>query len=368
MNILRTRNVHRALPLALEILNAAGQVRNSRNSSALGPVRVVDGPVTTLYDRPTERVLFWPERDANPFFHFFESLWMLGGKNDVDSVARYAKRFASYSDDGKTFHGAYGYRWRVGMPADGSASLDQLKIIAERLKHNREDRRCVLQMWDARSDLGGTGNDVPCNTMATFQVDADDHLNLVVFNRSNDIIWGCYGANAVQFSTLLEYMAFRIGCKVGTYHQISVNWHGYEATFLPLYQAMLDKAMTHGVHDLSGYVEELCPYELGEVKPYPLAQKGTTVEEWDIALQRLLRAGGRAPIEGSWPDPFFTQVAIPILRAHDAYKDSSGEDKYTRALDSLNVCQASDWRKACSEWVNRRWKKYRRDSDDGPAV
>lgn len=363
MNILRTRNVHRALPLALEILNAAGQKRGSRNSGTLGDVRVVDGPVTTVYDHPTERVLFWPQRDANPFFHFFESLWMLGGKHDVASVTRYAKRFASYSDDGESFHGAYGYRWRVGMPGDPQTQ-DQLAIIGDRLLADVTDRRCMLQMWDSRSDLGRNGKDVPCNTMATFQVDGEGNLNMVVFCRSNDIVWGCYGANAVQFSMLLEYMAFRTRTKVGTYHQISVNWHGYDATSVPLYNAMVDEK----TGNLANLIDADCPYQTGEVKPYPIAQEGTTSQEWDIALLRLLRAGGRAPIEGSWPDPFFTEVAIPILRAHDAYKDSHGEDKYTRSLDCLAACHASDWRKACSEWVMRRWNKYRKDSDDGPVA
>lgn len=367
MNILRARNVHRAFPLALEIMNSVGRKRNNRNAGKLGQAFVADGPVATVYDRPTERVLFWRKRDANPFFHFYESLWMLGGRNDVASMARFAKRFAEYSDDGSTFHGAYGYRWRVGMPADKSDEVqDQLKIIANRLRANPDDRRCVLQMWDARSDLGGVGNDVPCNTMATFQMDEEGHLNLVVFNRSNDIVWGCYGANAVQFSTLLEYMAFRIGCKVGTYTQISVNWHAYEATYSPLYGSMLDEAMEHGDKDLGKYIEELCPYELREVQPYPLAHPSTDPEAWDRSLTRLLRGNGRAPVAAQWEDPFFEDVALPILRTHDAYKDTPlGEERFKRSLEQLAGCKATDWYKACSEWINRRWKSYQRVADDG---
>ena len=34
---------------------------------------------------PTKELLFDPDRDANPFFHFMEGLWMLAGFNDLKS-------------------------------------------------------------------------------------------------------------------------------------------------------------------------------------------------------------------------------------------------------------------------------------------
>ena len=41
-------------------------------------------------------------------------------------------------------------------------------------------------------------------------------LQMTVHCRSNDIIWGTYGANAVHFSILQEYVAARIGVDLGT--------------------------------------------------------------------------------------------------------------------------------------------------------
>src|SRR5690242_2945482 len=134
MNVIRGRNVHRILPVAVDILHEAGIKRDSRNGSTY----VVDGPVTTMYERPEERVVFWAERDANPFLHFYESLWMLGGRNDVRSLTRFTKNMAQFSDDGETFYGAYGHRWRVCMPASITAHphspSDQLAAIAEMLQ------------------------------------------------------------------------------------------------------------------------------------------------------------------------------------------------------------------------------------------
>jgi hypothetical protein len=47
--------------------------------SRAGDVLVAPHPVMSVTSIPTERVLFDPARDANPFFHLFESLWMLAG-------------------------------------------------------------------------------------------------------------------------------------------------------------------------------------------------------------------------------------------------------------------------------------------------
>jgi hypothetical protein len=57
-----------------------------------------------------ERVLFDSVRDANPFFHFMEALWILAGRSDVEWLAQWLPSIADYSDDGVSFHGAYGMR------------------------------------------------------------------------------------------------------------------------------------------------------------------------------------------------------------------------------------------------------------------
>jgi hypothetical protein len=82
-------------------------------------------PIVTTYQNPRERVLFDAVRDANPYFHFMESLWIIGGRSDVPWLAQWLPTIAEYSDDGQDFHGAYGYRLRIG---------GQLNTVVERLK------------------------------------------------------------------------------------------------------------------------------------------------------------------------------------------------------------------------------------------
>lgn len=353
MEIISGRNVHQLFPHALEHLQRVGVAEDSRN----GPVLAAPIPIATVYRRPTERVIFHPWRDANPFFHFYESLWMLAGRNDIAPLTRYAKQLAQYSDDGKTMNAAYGHRWRHAVTCDPHwggpvmGERDQLDVIIDRLQPNRLDRRCVLQIWDHNFDLRGTQDtqtkDVACNLMVTFQIGKDttfhedDVLNMVVFCRSNDIIWGCYGANAVHFSFLLEYMASCIGVKVGTYTQISVNWHAYRN----IYDKMFDE------RDLT-----LCPYEVGDVQPYPLMS--VPKHQWDKDVRAFVTSDGRPPIMlRDFHDPFFREVAYPIVQAHTIFKDRNDEARFPSAIEAVEECAASDWQLACKDWLARRWAK-----------
>src|SRR5690606_25596877 len=106
MIVLDVRNAHEALPIAVQYLQDHGIRRQSRN----GPVLLSDEPVTTSYSQPTERCVFYQDRDYNVFFNVYEALWMLAGMNDVKPLLRYVKSFGDFSDDGLHLNGAYGHR------------------------------------------------------------------------------------------------------------------------------------------------------------------------------------------------------------------------------------------------------------------
>jgi thymidylate synthase len=329
MIVIEGANVQEVLPRALELIRKKGVPRDTR----YGPVLVMEQPVTTVYRRPTERVIFYPGRDANPYFHLMEALWMLAGRNDVAWPAQFAKKIAEFSDDGETFHGAYGHRWRQHFGGD------QLEAIVQNLRNNPDCRRQMLQMWDGVADLGHNGKDVPCNTVAHFQVNPWGTLDMTVFCRSNDIIWGCYGANAVHFSILQEYMAARIGVPVGSYWQISDNWHAYVE--------VLERTQ----------IEPMANYYDDEVSPYPLIHP-KYANTWDAQLEMFMEQGPVLPMGPI--DPFFRSVACPILASWDAYKSNEGMDKFNQALAPLENCKARDWQVACAQWLTRRLQKWLR--------
>jgi hypothetical protein len=114
--ILRVKNVNEALPLGLSLLQDRGVVAESRGLFT----KRVPGPVSTVYSNPCERVLFDPIRDANPFFHLIESLWILSGSNRVELPRYFLSTIGAFSDDGVAFHGAYGHRLRNAFGFESS--------------------------------------------------------------------------------------------------------------------------------------------------------------------------------------------------------------------------------------------------------
>ncbi len=336
MHVIKVRNVHEAIPTAAQLLKDDSFVvkQGSRN----GIVLRAREPVTTLYENPCERVIFWKGRNENPFFHFMEGLWMISGRNDVEWITRYNKSFAQFSDDGVTFHGAYGHRWRnhwAHPPMHDQQvpwAIDQLEHISAMLKENHLERRCVLQMWDPLTDLNHKGKDFPCNTSIYFAISVDGTLDMSVSNRSNDVVWGCYGANAVHMSMLQEYMAAKIGVPVGRYWQISNNWHCYEDTFGLI--SHLDDA------------EGPNPYE--DMEPFPMVTK--EIEVWEQDLAMFMDQG---PIIG-FRDRFFRQVVTPIHNAWVALNNRDDPNRFTTATEIMAQCRAEDWRLACNAYIQRR--------------
>lgn len=333
MIVLEARNVHEVLPLALEMIHRDGYLRDSRN----GKVLQAPGPVTTVLLRPTERVMFWPERDANPFFHFMESLWMLAGQDDVKFVTRYVKTMINFSDDGTRFWGAYGRRWRSWF------KFDQVDEVIRALDKNPDDRRCVISMWDPRKDLlrgqaPGT-KDVPCNTIIHLGISPLGMLEMQVNNRSNDLVWGAHGANAVHFSFLQEYIALSLGVPVGRMFQNSFNYHGYLSTVEPL------------IH-LRERAGARSPYAEGEgFEHIPLFDRPSDRKDFDFDLQVFMAKG---PIVG-FSTEFFRRVVTPIEYAWRAWKkEGDVVDRHAAAVTILEQCVAQDWRFACTEWLDRR--------------
>lgn len=339
--VISVRNVNDALSEGLEYLLKHGVEAPSRN----GTVIVAPGPVVTEYACPCERVLFSLVRRANPFFHLMESLWMLSGRNDIGFPCMFNKRFVAYSDDGVLQHGAYGYRWRNAFGAD------QLDWIVGELETRPTSRRAVLAMWDGSADpimVRKNGVDVPCNTHAYFDIQ-NGRLNMTVCCRSNDVIWGAYGANAVHFSVLQEYLAARIGVAVGVYRQVSNNFHVYT----DVYPRAALEAMAAESRELNYYASQTLP-----IKTYPLMEPANK-NAWDVQVRAFIN--NPANVRGNLSDLFFSRVAYHVYRAWYDRKTGAGT-----GMDSAAAIEAPDWRLACIQWIQQAdaAKKAREHEED----
>lgn len=346
-------SVNEALSKGLQHLLTSGIEEQSRN----GTVLVAPDPVVTTYTQPRRRVLYSPTRDANPWFHFFEgSFWMLAGDNDISLPCYFVKNYDAYSDDGQTMWDAYGWRWRRFF------GWDQVEGIVAELKKNPESRRCVLSMWSSDVAVDANGNEdydyyrgfcgfhadfhvathggraVPCNTHAYLDL-RGGALNLTVCNRSNDAVWGCYGANVVQFSFLQEYIAARLGVSVGVYRQFSNNFHIYTSRF--------DREwMERVIYECDTTQEEDCGPAIG-----PRFDEGfSTVYEWFTGVVKGTHSALEVP---ATPDEFAATVAIPMFLAWH-YRKQKDEHSMWACVDGI---EAPDWHRACSEWLDRRATK-----------
>ena len=319
---IRVRNVNEAVSEALWKLKVSGVKEESRN----GPVIVFPEPVTTIYEKPQERVLFWGERDCNPTFHLMESLWMMAGRRDVKFVEYYNSGMKNFSDNGLHFNAAYGHRWRHKF------GVDQIVEIIKLLREDPKTRRAVMQIWDPADLLKVGSKDLACNLEVLFDT-RYEQLNMTVLNRSNDMIWGAYGANAVHFSFMMEFIASAIGLPVGTYRQFSNNLHMY--TELYDFGKHLENPPDHYEYD---------HYKTG-VKPYPIM----TGDNWESWLKECEEFCDNPYSKTNYEHSFFLDVATPMAVAYKMRKDKLDSGK-----KYANQIVADDWRIAVIEWIDRR--------------
>lgn len=400
MHVIDVRNVCEALPRGVAYLVACGRMEETRN----GPALVSPCPVTTIYRQPRERVLLSSVRDANPFFHLAEALWMLCGRDDVGFLNLFVRDFgARFSDDG-VVHGAYGHRWRRAL------GFDQLDHVSDLLKRDPSSRQAVIQMWDASprhevmqdscgvgtasvdhiyagsDDLRGTWKDRPCNTGIFLRVRSEMRLNpthvsvgplgletggtlealsvldMEVVCRSNDIVLGAYGANAVHFSVLQEYLAARIGVEVGSLWQMSWNYHMYDSELRRLTKRAEEQrgritTVAHNLHR-NDYTRDTVP-----LRPVP-ERLVDHVESFDRECALLLHLhehdmnwdrpdnhGVHASVE-DMRNRFLAETAWPMLTAHGWHRAGNA----AAAVDWARHVHASDWRLAAVQWLERRVK------------
>jgi thymidylate synthase len=329
MFVINATNIRDALPLAVKYVKRFGEIELTRNGRAI----VSPKPVTIRYRYPKHHVLVNAVRDANPFFHLMEAMWMLAGRNDGEFLDYYIKDFSKkFGNQNGIITDAYGYRWRQQF------GHDQLLEIIQQLKQDLTTRQAVLQMWD--DDLQAKGPK-PCNLVATFRI-RKDKLDMTVFNRSNDLIWGCCGANAVHFPILQEYIASMVGVKMGEYWQVTTNLHLYQEHI-----EMLGNCIELG-KDLHVALKDLGDYE-GTV---PLITHPECFDEELGDIMQMIEDVNKdlEVYDGNIANLFLCKVVLPMAQAHRLYKKKDPEP----ALIKMERVIAADWKRAGIEWIKRR--------------
>lgn len=309
-----------------------GELCNSRNGMTLA----FKEPVSIRHIDPKRRVIWLKSRNANPFFHIFEFVWMLAGRKDVKTISAFNGNMKSYSDDGISFNAPYGYRLKHHF------GHDQLNEVIEILKKDPDSRQAVALLWD-NADLTKNTKDKACNLELVFKV-RDGKLDMTVFNRSNDLIWGALGANLVHMSFFHEYVATKIGIPMGAYEQVSNCLHVYT-----------DGVAGNILKNILADDPEGCDYKVRYIN----TRNSPSMVGIDEDVSKLFYhigickdvTGMMSGFVQEYQSDFFNRLFIPMMMTYAFHKLKMD----TTAMDILigsNIPQ--DWKLACYNWLDNR--------------
>lgn len=313
MYLIECRNVNHAYNSLTRMVMSRGVAEDSRN----GKVVSLQQPLSLRINNPWERVLTADGRNENPCFHLFEALYFLAGRNDTKFISQFNPRMMEFSDDGNTFNGVYGYRWKTHF------GYDQIERAVGILKKDPTSRRVVISMWDPHEDLGSGSKDIPCHQQIMPRI-VGGKLNILTTNRSNDLIWGLCGSNAVHLSLLHEYLACSLGVKVGIWWSVTNNLHIYERHW----------DMAKGV---------VANPHLGWL---PYAKETTIENPKDFVADCVDFCNGQVD---DFRTPFFDGTVAPLIQGWHEWDDRD----FDAAEYNISCAESAHWRSAFLRWLRR---------------
>lgn len=163
-------------------------------------------------ENPRSRLAFLEERKFNVVYAMVESLMLFSHNNEVKYLERFNSNIKQFSDDGVHMYGSYGFRIAQFIPE-----------IINKLKSDKDSRQAALTIYN--NDLIANTKDTPCTLNLHFII-RDDRLNMVVYMRSNDIIWG-FPYDVFMFTMLQEVIANSLGIDLGWYRHVPTSLHVY---------------------------------------------------------------------------------------------------------------------------------------------
>lgn len=206
-------------------------------------------PIVIKITNPLSRWVTIHDRNWNVFLPYAESLWLALGRNDLELIQFYLNRMEDFSDDRKFMRGGYGPRFRCfnGNALDykkGESEditkfqmleVDQFHYISEKFKQDPYTRQGIITIGDPAKDCfeidGGIKQtkDLPCTRLLQFmRQPKSNRLNLTVYMRSNDFIWGASAVNIFNYTFMQEYFSKILGLEIGSYYHIANNIHYYD--------------------------------------------------------------------------------------------------------------------------------------------
>lgn len=303
---------------------------------------------------PEQRCYILPHRKNNIFAQIAETLWMLAGRNDIEWLSYYLPRAPEFSDNGKTWRGAYGPRLRNWNGTD--SKVDQLDYVRSLLVNDPISRQAVISIWDPAIDTQ-PGKDIPCNNWIQF-IMRNGLLNMNISQRSSDAIWGYSGIDTFSWSVLHDMMTYWVSADQGMLFHFIGSQHIYKQHYVMAYM-MLDK-----------YVSSI--YTISDAYKSPWFT--TPFKNFDESLNRIFRfedmaRSGAMSFASLWTDiendeylsyDAFLRQCAQMLLIYNVYKyakqehGTDGLNEYKPAfLQYVNRMEKTDFRLAALEFFSR---------------
>lgn len=153
-------------------------------------------PVVIELSDPRRSVIAVKDRWLNYSFMVAEWLWIVDGRNDVAMIRFYNKQIGQFSDNGRTFFGAYGPRFR-----------EQLARVIKTLTVDPDSRQAVIELW--REPPPGGSKDIPCTLSWQFFI-RQGKLEMHATMRSSDV-WLGLPYDVFNFSMIQQGVAALLG-------------------------------------------------------------------------------------------------------------------------------------------------------------
>jgi thymidylate synthase len=285
-------------------------------------------PFMFKISNPTSRWITIPQRKWNSVLPYAESLWLASGRNDLEMIGSYFKKMREFSDDGSFIRGGYGPRLRRynGNSLDYNVDdrfirisdefrigeVDQFSYVISSFKRDQNTRQAIINIGDPPKDCFDTNGylketkDSPCTRLLHFMKHpTENKLNLTVYMRSNDILWGASAVNIFNFTFIQEYIARILNLEVGDYFHVANNFHFYDDK----------REMIENISCITDYKDESFSYN----------HSFRNLNEFDLLIKKLedadkkLRFNKRHDME-DFGDDFFNDWYRMLYQYHSKRK------------------------------------------------
>jgi thymidylate synthase len=184
----------------------------SSPSAGKGTIELLN--TVTVLTKVQSRLVWTESRPINVAFALGQAMYVLAGRDDVESGDYYNKITSKFSDNGVTLHGAYGPRIRA-----------QLTDVIWMLKNDPGTRRAVITIFDGHRDHKES-KDIPCPVSMQFLVRQNRVICITSFRSQNWVM--LYPYDIFLFTFLHEWVACHAGYVSGDHIQVTASNHIYE--------------------------------------------------------------------------------------------------------------------------------------------